>query len=171
VQAIGLSSLQGNTAEISFRGSTFIGEIDPGADLWGDPDSPVAKILAEREKEKDKELDKNGFSKFRKQLEKCYKSNSWKACSKLFPKAGEGLGLSLNEMFEYMANPDFNTPGHHSFNDFVEACATKAFSKRVISKDSVTGYPDHFGDEPEECNFEKRKGRWMFIVRAAEDPC
>lgn len=171
VGAIGLSSLQGNTAEISFRGSTFVGEIDPGADLWGDPDSPVAKILAEREKEKDKELDKNGFSKFRKQLEKCYKSNSWKACSKLFPKKGEGLGLSLNEMLEYMVNPDFNTPGHHSFKDFVEACATKAFSKRVISKDLVLGYPDYFGDETEQCNFQKRKGRWMFIVGVAEDAC
>jgi hypothetical protein len=79
------------------------------------------------------------------------------------------MGLSLNEMLGVMANPDFNTPGHHSFNDFVEACATKAFSKRVISKDSVTGYPDYFGDEPEQCSFKKRKGRWMFIVAVGDD--
>lgn len=170
-KAVGLSSLKGNTAEISFRGSTFVSELDPGADLWGDPNSPVAKILAEREKEKDKELDKNGFSKFRKQLEKCFKSNSWKSCSKLFPKAGEGEGKSLNQVLKDMVNPDLNTSGYRTFKGFIEACATKAFSKRIITKDAVIGYTDYFGDESEVCSFEKRKGLWMFIVRAAEDNC
>lgn len=169
--AIGLSSITDTTVEFSFRGQSFVSGID-NLELWGDIGSPMAKVLEEQEKTKDGFIEKQGINTLRAKLAKCFTPPLKKSCFKnLIPKKADGLDeLDLDRFLDEISDK-ITDPASLSEAEFLRNyfnnCAVKPLKKRKVWENKVSGVVE--GDQ--ECIFEKRKGRWMFIVRELKDDC
>ena len=177
VLVIQVTSINGNTVEVPFRGNTFLGDLGPDFQVLAKKGSRVEKDKAKLEQQRDKQLEDFGLASLRRKLADC-----------LIPKLKnqdcfQGIVALDSTPFEDMRYP----PGpenrlltlsqfHEAIKDqelkgFVEACATKRFSKRVITTNEVSFYFDEKIQNTYRCTFKKLNGHWIFLGIYNTDEC
>ncbi|NBW98890.1 hypothetical protein EBR03_04900 [bacterium] len=177
VIVIHVTSINGNTVEVPFRGNNFVGDVGPNFQVLSKKGSRVEKDKADLEQQRDKQLENLGVSSLRRKLANCLipqlkNQDCFKGIVALdgipfddrrYPPGPENQQLTLAQFHEAMKNQDLKS--------MVEACATKKFAKRVITKNEVTFYFDEKIQNTYFCKFKKVNDQWILLGIYSTEEC